>query len=230
MREFSELSHAFIVGCFYQELKENFGDRGIAAFVHMTILYAQQRGSRMAQRAIRDGMPLDFTSYRMYGEWQSTEAARQGMGGFESRVLSVFPDHEEHIDRCPWAWQFREMGLQECGVVYCTHLDRAIARGFNPYITFDVLQSVNDHDCCIQIMRDACFSPEQAFPKDPSNIKGFDYHCGHLYKTFSVVAGSIFGRPGSDAAEKVLAAFEAEYGSGMADTLRSFLRIDFQVI
>ncbi len=230
MRDFSELSHAWIVGCFYRELKERFCDRGIAAFIHMTILYAQQRGSRMAQRAIRDGMPLDFASYRMYGEWQSTEDARQRMGGFDSRILSIAPDHEEHIDRCPWAWQFRDMGLQECGVVYCAHLDRAIARGFNPYITFDVLQSVNDHDCCIQIMRGAGFSPEQTFPKDPSNIKGFDYHCGHVYKVFSVIAGSIFGKSGSDAAEKVLADFESEYGKGMADTLRSYLSVDFQEI
>ncbi|HCU08731.1 MAG TPA: hypothetical protein DF480_07215 [Clostridiales bacterium] len=230
MTEFSELSHAFIVGCYYRELKKAFGERGVRAFAHMTILYGQQRGSRMAQRAIRDGKPLDFASYRAYGEWQSTEAAIRCMGGFSSRILSVAPDHEEHIDRCPWAWQFEEMGLQECGVVYCTHLDQAIARGFNPYITFDVLQSVNDHDCCIQVMRDAQFSDGQTFPKDPKNVKGFDYHCGHLYKTFSEISGSVFGEEGEGIAAHVLTEFSQKYGGEMAGVLKSHLETNFLII
>ncbi len=230
MTEFSELSHAFIVGCYYRELKRKFGERGVRAFAHMTILYAQQRGSRMAQRAIRDGKPLDFTSYRTYGEWQSTEAAARSMGGFESRVLSVSPDHEEHIDRCPWAWQFEAMGLRECGVVYCTHLDQAIARGFNPYITFEVLQSVNDHDCCIQIMRDTQFEAGQTFEKDPANVKGFDYHCGHVFKTFAQISGSIFGLEGEEVPKTVLAEFARTWGAHMADVLESHLETDFQII
>ncbi len=230
MREFSELNHAFIVASYYRELKNAFGERGVRAFVHMTILYAQQRGSRMAQRAIRDGKPLDFNSYRSYGEWESSQAAVQIMGGFESRILSISPDHVEHIDRCPWAWQFKEMGLQECGVVYCTHLDRALARGFNPYITFDVLQSVNDHDCCIQIMREARFSEDQTFPKAAENMRGLDYHCGHVYKTFAEISGSIFGDQGKAVAQTVLSDFRKEYGEDMARTLESFMETNFQVI
>ena len=121
MQVFSELSHAFVVARFYEELKSAFGNRGTEAFAHMTTVYARQRGSRMAQRAIRDGKPLDFTSYRIYGEWQKTEAAERVTGGFAGRTVSIAPDHEEYIEACPWAWQFKEMGASECGVLYCTH-------------------------------------------------------------------------------------------------------------
>lgn len=230
MEKFSELSHAFVVASFYRELKEQFAKRGVEAFVHMTIVYARERGSRMAQRAIRDGVPLDFSAYRRYGEWASTELAEEVMGGFESRTLSLSPHHEEHIDRCPWAWQFEQMELKECGVVYCAHLDRAIAAGFNPYLVFDVPQSVNDHECCIQIMRDANFTEDETFEKNPKNVRGFDYHTAHVFHTFARLSESMFGSEGREAADSVLDKFQSEYTDSMAQVLRSFADTNFQVI
>lgn len=230
MQVFSELSHAFVVARFYEELESAFGNRGTEAFAHMTTVYARQRGSRMAQRAIRDGKPLDFTSYRIYGEWQKTEAAERVTGGFAGRTVSIAPDHEEYIEACPWAWQFKEMGASECGVLYCTHLDRGIASGFNPDLVFEVPQSINDHDYCIQIMRGAHFSEEQTFEKDPANVRGFDYHTGHVYKTFRLISESIFGSEGRTVADKVLEDFRAEYGPDMAKTLCGYMDTDFQVI
>ena len=70
---FTELSHAFIAAKYYVYLKEIFGDRGEAAFLHATRYYGEQRGRRMAQRAIRDGKPLTYETYCQYGEWVNTE-------------------------------------------------------------------------------------------------------------------------------------------------------------
>ncbi len=216
---FTEMTHAFIVASYYRILKERFGDRGLQAFVHATRLYGSQRGNRMAQRAIRDGKPLDFTSYKTYGEWASTEEAREASGGFDSQVVSHAPDYEEHIYRCPWAYQFEKMGLAEAGVLYCTYLDEAIARGFNPGLTFDVLQSVNDHDCCIHILREADFEPEETFPADPANIRDFEYHCGHVMCTFRTIAESIFDAEGAAVVEEILADFRQVYGIDMSRRL-----------
>ena len=44
---FTELSHAFIAAKYYVYLKEIFGDRGEAAFLHATRYYGEQRGRRM---------------------------------------------------------------------------------------------------------------------------------------------------------------------------------------
>ena len=40
---FTELSHAFIAAKYYVYLKEIFGDRGEAAFLHATRYYGEQR-------------------------------------------------------------------------------------------------------------------------------------------------------------------------------------------
>ena len=55
MDEFNERVHAYIAARYYEQLTEKFGERGKKAFIHATQYYAEQRGRRMAQRAIRDG-------------------------------------------------------------------------------------------------------------------------------------------------------------------------------
>ena len=57
---FNEKVHAFIAAKFYVYLTEAFGERGERAFIHGTQYYAEQRGRRMAQRAIRDGKELTY--------------------------------------------------------------------------------------------------------------------------------------------------------------------------
>ena len=86
---FTELSHAFIAAKYYVYLKEIFGDRGEAAFLHATRYYGEQRGRRMAQRAIRDGKSLTYETYCQYGEWVNTEEVKaQGLGN-QSETTSL---------------------------------------------------------------------------------------------------------------------------------------------
>ena len=120
---FTELSHAFIAAKYYVYLKEIFGDRGEAAFLHATRYYGEQRGRRMAQRAIRDGKPLTYETYCQYGEWVNTEEVKaQGLGN-QSEMTSLSPDFQIHIHVCPWHTQFKNMGLPEAGLLYCKDLD-----------------------------------------------------------------------------------------------------------
>ena len=80
----TERHHAFISACFYKELLHACPGNGEATFVMAAQRYGEQRGSRMAQRAIRDGRVLDFAAYCAYGEWAYTEeyfASRQTHGG-----------------------------------------------------------------------------------------------------------------------------------------------------
>ncbi len=230
MKEFTERHHAFIAAAFYDELTKAFGERGKAAFVMGTQRYAEQRGSRMAQRAIRDGKPLNFTTYKEYGEWVNTKTVIDAGESNQATNTTYSPDLTTKITRCPWAAEFKELGMQEGGVCYCTHLDKSIARGFNPYLTYDVLQSMHDHDYCIHILRDANFTEDQKFERDPKNLKGFDYHCGHSYKTYSQITEAIFGSQGKTVSTKVLERFAERYGRDMADVLVSFKNVDFDVI
>lgn len=230
MKEFTEKHHAFLAATFYTLLTEKFGARGEAAFVLATQRYAEQRGNRMAQRAIRDGRALTFETYREYGEWVNTQSAKDEGCENQGYVVSYHPDFDERVTQCPWATQFREMNLQKAGTVYCTHLDKSIVRGFNPDLVYEVPQSLHEHDCCIQTARGANFPDGKTIQKHKEYLKDFDYHCGHSYKTYSEISVSIFGAAGQSVAAKALERFSDAYGADMADVLTTYLKTDFNLI
>jgi hypothetical protein len=230
MEEFTEKHHAFIAASFYDLLTKNFAERGEAAFVHATQRYAEQRGARMAQRAIRDGQPLTFETYRAYGEWVNTQSVKDEGCDNQGYVTSYSPDFVEHVTQCPWATQFKAMGMSKAGTVYCKHLDNSVVRGFNPYLVYEVPQSMHEHDFCIQIAKNANFKEGKIPTKNPKYLRTFDYHCGHIYKTFSVITIAIFGAKGQKIAAQVLQRFAETYGQDMADVLIKYYNEDFDVI
>ena len=226
---FTELSHAFIAARYYVYLKGSFGDRGEAAFLHATRYYGEQRGRRMAQRAIRDGKPLTFETYCQYGEWVSTEEAKkQGLAN-QSKVVSVSPDYQIHIFVCPWHTQFQRMGLTDAGLLYCKDLDASIARGFNPDIYYETSQTLHNHGYCIQTVQNSGLSPDSNMTKNPAGIRSFEYHCAHSYWAYSEVCQAIFGEEGRLIAQKVLDDFAAEYGNDMADALAKYEGTNFNI-
>ena len=102
---FNEKVHAFIAARFYVRLTEAFGERGRKAFVHGTQYYAEQRGRRMAQRAIRDGYELNYETYLQYGEWVNTEEIINEGCANRSEIKEYSPDYTIHIHQCPWYTQ-----------------------------------------------------------------------------------------------------------------------------
>ena len=229
MKEFTEKHHAFIAASFYDVLTCRFGDRGEKAFIHATIRYAEQRGSRMAQRAIRDGRELTYATYKEYGEWVSTQTTKDEGCANQGYIKAYNPDYIDITTCCPWAAQFKEMGMEKAGTVYCTYLDPSIVRGFNPQLTFITDQSLHEHDCCIRRVLDSGLPDGFSVAKKKEYLKGFDYHCGHNFKTYSQISEAIFGEEGKQAAEEVLQRFSDAYGEDMANVLASFLGTDFDL-
>ncbi len=229
MREFTEKHHAFIAAVFYVTLTVMCGAGGRAALVGAPRRPGQPRGSRRAQRATRDGRPLDFASYFEYGEWTSTQSAIDEGCNNQLSVLSYAPDLTEKITVCPWAAQFKEMGLAKAGSLYCAHIDASLVRGFNPALVYEVPQTMHESGYCLQIARGANFGDGKIPQKHGEYMKGFDYHCGHIYKTFSSVATAVFGAEGQEAATEVLSRFAEEYGSDLADTLTKYHDTDFDL-
>ena len=223
---FNEKVHAYLAACYYVRLTDRFGERGKAAFIQATQRYAEQRGRRMAQRAIRDGQPLTFATYLRYGEWVNSEEATALGCANNSEVLATGRDYVKRVTVCPWHTQFAEMGLTDAGEEYCRHLDNSICRGFNPYLDYRVPQTLHRSPCCIHIVRDANPGPGP-WKKDPKNLRGFDYHCGHSYWTYREVAAAIFGKEGEEVADGVLEDFTETYGPEMAETLQSYRDTDF---
>lgn len=225
--KFTERSHAFIPARFYGRLTEEFGERGLRAFIHGTRYYGEQRGRRMAQRAIRNGRELDFEAYLEYSEWLNSEEAVREETSNVTEVESFSPDMIMRITRCAWHAQFRDSGMTEAGAEYCRHLDIAICRGFNPDLVFEVEKTLQTEDCCIHVLRGANFPRGRAFEKKREYVQPFDYHCGHSYKCYSDVVAAIFGATGVAVNAAVLEDFRAEYGDEMASRLIDFRNTDF---
>ena len=222
---FNEGVHAYIIARYYVRMQEAFGTRAEPAFIHAVQYYAGQRGRRMAQRAIRDGKPLTHATFLQYGELKMTD----GAGPTQRTLVSRAPDYELHITACPWHAQFARMGCQEAGAAYCRYIDEALCRGFSPDIPFEALCSLNTADRCIH--RVAGANPEGApdLPPMEGYKRGFSYHCGHLYWSFSEVLGAIFAAAGEAVAAGVLADFAGTYGAQMADELAAWRHTDFNV-
>lgn len=227
--EFNEKIHAFIATRYYVRLTEALGDRGRAAFIQATQTYAEQRGKRMAKRAIRDGQELSFANYLRYGEWVPSRELTEAGQSNRSEVVSWSPDYSIRIHRCPWHLQFLEMGLTGAGEEYCRHLDNSIVRGFNPYLTYEVDQTLQTADFCIHRMKAVDFDGSTNLAKKPENLRNFEYHCAHSYWAYAEVTKAIFREQGETINEKVLADFEADYGKEMADVIRTYSNVNFNV-
>lgn len=224
---FNERTHAFLAARFYVRLTQRFGERGAEAFLHATRHYAGQRGRRMAQRAIRDGQPLDCATYLRYGEWVHTPEIEAEDGAHAAETVSITPDYEMRVYACAWHRQFRDMGLTEAGRLYCRDLDRAICRGFNPDIRYEVPQTLHTADCCRHCIRDAGLREGVVYAKKTEYVLDFRFHCAHLYFAFAQCSEAIFGMEGRVAAEEVLADFTEAYGPEMTEALTAWRGVDF---
>lgn len=227
---FNERIQAYIVARYYARLTGVFGQQGREAFLLATRTYAEQRGHRMAQRAIADGKPLTVETYHEYGEWVPTEESIRKGESIENQVLWDEPYYTFRVKRCPWAIQFREMGMREAGLAYCKDLDASIYRGFNPHIDYETRQTLHDHDCCIQCAPGARMTAEaHSRPKRKSSLRPFEYHCAHSYWTFRQIVVSIFGDRGIALSDDVLNDVGRNLGDTYVAALKKYEKEDFDV-
>lgn len=224
---FNEKVHAYIAAKYYVYLTKEFEERGKAAFLHATQYYAQQRGRRMAQRAIRDGQPLTQETYNYYGEWVNTEEIKAAGCANESKQAA---DGSLHIFKCPWHTQFQEMGLPEAGALYCKDLDASISRGFNPFLQYQVDQTLHTADCCIHkiLTGDICAGAGKG--KNPESLKSFEYHCAHSFWAYHEVVSAIFKEDAGKVIDSVIADFTKDYGEEMKEILLRYESTNFNVI
>jgi hypothetical protein len=226
--EYTERHHAFISATFFKKLRDGYGEKGLSVFVLATQRYAEQRGSRIEKKAIVLGLPLNFQTYFSLGEWNYSKGFLESVKGETSEVISYTPDYCRYVYACPWHEQYKAMGLLDGAVIYCKHLDVAIARGFNPYLDFRVTQTLHETDKCVFDLRNACI--EEKPVKREEWVKPFEYHCAHIFHTFSEIVISILRAEGKSLSIKVLEDFSLEYGKEMADTLVSYENTNFNII
>ena len=219
--KFNEKTHAALIALFYKHLKTAHDCDGVSCFIKCTQKTAEQRGARMALRALRDGHKLNFKSYMAYGEWNSTFPRR-------SEEVGVYPDRELCSYLCAWRDTFAEMGLVECGKVYCKEIDRGIVRGFNPDLTFELKSYLHDSPCCDMVFKDAALGED--VPKNEEAKMPWEYHCGHVYKTYCENILAIYPKDGQEIIDQVKGDFIQTFGEDAMETVLSYLSTDFNLI
>jgi hypothetical protein len=228
----NERHHAFLSATFYRLMKEDRLPGFRDVFLFATRKYGEQRGSRMAQRAIRDGKPLSFPAYRYYGEWEFTEECLAGAPDPMYEDVDDGDNHTKKIFHCPWSQTYLALDQLEGANEYCSVLDISIARGFNPDLVFEARKTMHAQgDYCYQVQKDGLKSDGCEYgPKNPENLRDFNYHCAHLYKTFRDIVSAIYKSAGVALASKVLTCFVDAYGKEAADRITAGLGIDFDYI
>ena len=229
---FSETHHAVLFALIDRHTIQNVGTKEGEAVIRRAIQqYGNERGKRMAIRARADGQELTMTNYLVYGEWQPS-----GLTETQSSIEDTYPDVRMRVTICPWNNAWIEYDLLQYGRIYCQEIDDALVKGFNPELTIEMDKTLsNQGQPCEFVYRDASlasketlqFIGEQRLKYQKQNTMPWDYHCGHLYKTFNKCLIDEFGATGHKAIRAALDEFVSLFGEEAVRIIQSYQEIDF---
>jgi len=228
----SETHHAILFALMakyiFQFAVEN---KGRATVRKVVKRYGEQRGLRMAMRAKADNRDLTFIDYLIYGEWVSSDP---------SAMISEIKEHDQDlqtsISRCPWYSAWVANDLLEFGRLYCQEIDNALVKGFNPQLNIEVSQTMtNQGESCKFIYCDALMGEqnalstvnEQRIKSKGKNTMPWEYHCGHLLKTFTDIACEELGEDGQRAIKAALDDFSERFGVELTSEISKYRFTDF---
>lgn len=225
----TEYHHATLIGLFYRVLKDRWGEAGGECFQRAIKRYAEQRGRRMALRAKAHGFDLDFFAYFTHGEWAPTQPPKLVGKSFANGNDWVILNPE-----CPWLSTFQEMELPDCAKAYCTLIDTHLLKGFNPALKLEVTSFLHSSEHCTFQWKNAGLTVEDwkqiAEIKKRyagENVQSFDYHTGHVWKTFEEVIREIGGDENLLILKQVAKDFETSFGSRAMERVLVFKTMDF---
>ena len=228
---FSESSHAILFALIARQVFTRYGEeKGLPALRKAIRRYGEQRGRRMALRAQANGDQLTMTNFLVYGEWRSVTGSGQMERVEEQAGIRMT------VQRCPWEAAWKAAGLLPYGRYYCQEIDAALLRGFNPELLIEVNQTLpNEGLPCEFFYRQAVLEPgntladiaERSARLESQRVMPWEYHCGHLYQTCSLVMGEEFGPPGRVTVQNALAEFALRYGGAAAAIVAGYLKTDF---
>ncbi len=226
--------HANLFALIYKGAVDFYGDKGAIAADEGTKLYGQQRGARMAKRALKDGRPLTMENYLVYGEWTDKNGHSKGYVSAKAPVYCL----DNTV--CGWCEAWKNAGLLEYGKNYCSYVDHNLVKGFNPDLKLDITQVLSQGGETCGFRWNGFSLPDEAAEKAYRDkkaalgdraLKDFLYHTGHLY---SRMKQALAENLGGEAAEKICAKAMSDYtdmyGKEMTDRVLKESKLDFSVV
>jgi len=126
---------------FIKACREKFGDGPTGELIAATIdSYAAEEGAKWAERFGGD----------IAGLRQLAETVWAGAGGLDLEVVDQGSDQLAfNVTRCRYAEFFKELGLQDLGVLIHCNRDRAMVKGFNDAFSLERSQTImQGGGCC----------------------------------------------------------------------------------
>lgn len=204
--------HAAVYGLLAKAADQLYGERGMEASARATVLYAAQRGRRMAGRAARDGYELTPAVYRIYTEWADE---RKQM---KVETLQLSPNFRMNGTYCVWNETWKRLHLEKYGKIYCTYVDQTMVKSFNPQneLIIHSAQSLGGAGCDFE-WPGLSYENAEALKADgilkqskrQAAVKDFLYHCGH---TVSAMGRGYALELGQEKSDRIVCQALEEYG------------------
>ena len=226
--------HAVIYGLLARAADQLYGERGMKASARATVLYASERGRRMAKRASRDGYPLTPAVYRIYTEWADEQKR------MKVETLQLSPNYRMNGTYCVWNETWKQYHLEKYGEIYCTYVDKTMVKAFNPgnELIIHSAQSLGGSGCDFE-WPGLCYENEEALRADGAlkqskrqvAVKDFLYHCGHTVSAMGRGYALELGQEGSDRIVcEALDKYCALFGREKAEAVIRESELDFEEI
>jgi len=205
--------HAVMLGLLAKYTIAYGEDGGQEAFVAGVKRLGEERGTRMAARAILRGDRLDFINSQAYGEW------RAAPGEMEFGTFSVLKSAVSRAPKCAWNDYWRKHGLLEYGKYFCTCIDEAVIKGFNSSLNCEVVSNLSwgakscefDWKIPLSPEEEAKIAAKKAELGD-SCVRDFNYHIGHVVHSVGGEIIYLLGDDGQDAVDAAVFEFTCIFG------------------
>jgi hypothetical protein len=126
-----------------EEVISRFGEPGRDAIIEAVERAGEIRGRKIAELVKSLGKELDLKNFFIYHPFDTTNLT------FTPEIVDG--NLKITIAKCPFAQGCKDWGKEEYGKIYCEHIDKAMLRGYNPDLVYELSSNLTRGDkVCVQ--------------------------------------------------------------------------------
>jgi len=217
--------HAVLFALISKYALEDCGEKGKTAILNGITLYGNERGQRMAKRAIENSDSLDdIVIFFAYTEWQPQP------GQMKMEIASTKPTFVQHYSKCGWCTAWIKYNLLEYGKYYCVPIDNAVLAGFNPKLRLTVHSNLSWGAPYCHFDWETYLTEEdekrlaaKKMELGQSCIKDFNYHTAHILSSLKKIIEADLGESGTTVIKKALDEYVNLFGAKYLNILEDIV-------
>lgn len=206
------------------------GEVGKGAILKGMTKYGNERGARMAARALANGDKLSTMTNQAYGEWKPDYAGQMDFG-----TIHTEPTLQTYIAKCAWCDAWKKHNLTEYGKYYCVNVDNAVYQGFrSDFVCTPTTTALSwgGERCEFDwghplTAEEVTLLAEKKKLLGSSCMKDFNFHTAHLLHTVGNTLKEELGETGELAVQKGIEEYIEKFGQEYFDVLGDIDHAEF---